>query len=99
MKAFIQYGWADSIVDPDNVSVTSDESYGTPKTDNCMDIKDFYKSPDQIVTYFVTRQVRDSSICGDFKVINRSAMNLFHCGHLQQVELSNTNNTLWLQAY
>ena len=107
VKAFIQYGWADNIVDPDNVSVTNDESYGAPKTDNWMDIKEFYKSPDdvprftnaQIVTYFVTRQVCDSRLCGDFKAINRSAINLFRCGHLQQVEVLNTNDTLWLQAY
>ena len=107
VKAFIQYGLADSIVDPDNVSVTNDESYGAPKTDNWMDIKEFYKSPDdvprftnaQIVTYFVTRQVCDSRLCGDFKAINRSAINLFRCGYLQQVEVLNTNDTLWLQAY
>ena len=61
------------------MSVTSDKSYGAPKTDTWMDIKEFYKSPDdvprftnaQIVTYFVTRQVSDSRLCGDFKAINR----------------------------
>ena len=26
-------------------------------------------------------------------------MNLFRCGHLQQVEALNTNDTMWLQAY
>ena len=104
---YIQYGWADSVVDPDDASTTSDEGFGAPETDNWIDIKEFYKSPDdvprftnaQIVTYFVTRQVCDSRLCGDFKAINRSAMNLFRCGHLQQVELLNTSDTLWLQAY
>ena len=32
VKAYIQYGWADTLVDPDNVSATSDESYGAPDT-------------------------------------------------------------------
>ena len=85
VKAFIQYGWADSIVDPDNVSVTNDESYGAPKTDNWMDIKEFYKSPDdvprftnaQIVTYFVTRQVCDSRLYGNFKAINNEPFSLW----------------------
>jgi len=30
----------------------------------------------QIVSYFVTRQVSDTRLCGDFKAINKSAMNL-----------------------
>ena len=107
VKAYIQYGWADTLVDPDNVSATSDESYGAPDTSDWVDIKQFYTSPDtvpnftnaQIVSYFVTRQVCDTCLCGDFKAINKSAMNLFHCGHLQQVEVFNTHDTLWLRAY
>ena len=51
-----------------------------------------------LATYFVTWQVCDSHLCGDFKAINRSAMDLFRCGHLQQVEVLNTSDTLWLQA-
>ena len=93
-------------MDPD-ASTTSDEGYGAPETDDWMDIKEFYKSPDdvprftnaQIVSYFVIRQVCNLHLCGDFKAISRSAMNLFRCGHLQQVEVLNTSDTLWLQAY
>ena len=94
-------------MDPDDASTTSDEGYGAPETDDWMDIKEFYKSPDdvprftnaQIVSYFVIQQVCDSRLCGDFKAINRSAMNLFRCGHLQQVEVLNISDTLRLQAY
>ena len=57
VKAFIQYGWADSIVDPDNVSVTNDESYGAPKTDNWMDTKEFYKSPDDVPRFTMLRSL------------------------------------------
>ena len=31
VKAFIQYGWADGVVDPDDVSTTSDEGMGHQK--------------------------------------------------------------------
>ena len=73
----------------------------------CTYIKEFYKSHDgvprftnaQIVSYFVTQQVCDSHLCGNFKAINTSAMNLYHRGHLQQEEVFNTSETLWLHAY
>ena len=47
VKVFIQYGWADRLVDPD-ASTTSDEGYGASETDDWMDIKEFYKSPDDL---------------------------------------------------
>ena len=48
----------------------------------------------QIVSYFVTWQAYDTRLCGDFKAINKSAtcVNLFRCGHLQQVEVYNTHD-------
>ena len=44
------------------------------------------------------RKVCDGSSCTDFKSINQSAIDLFHCGHLQQVEIAESNATLWIQA-
>lgn len=107
MRAYIQYGWADALVDPDKACATSDDGYGAPETDDWVDIKQYYTSSDivpsftnaQIVSYFVTRQVCDTRLCSDFKGINKSAMNLFRCGNLQQVEVYNTNERLWLRAY
>jgi len=107
VKAYIQYGWADTLVDPDNTSVNNDEGYGAPESDEFVDIKQFYTCPDtvpnftnaQIVSCFVTQQVCDTCLCGDFKAINKSAMYLFRCGHLQQVEIYNSQDRLWLQAY
>ena len=61
VKAFIQYGWADSVVDPDDVSTTSDEGYGAPETDDWMDIKEFYKSPDD-VPRFTNVQIVSSEV-------------------------------------
>ena len=37
----------------------------------------------QIVSYFVNRFVCDGLPAGDFKGINKSAENLFICGHIQ----------------
>ena len=38
-----------------------------------------------IVTYFVTRTVCDSLPATDLKSINKSAENLFRCGHVQEI--------------
>ena len=66
----------------------------------------YYKSPSNIprftnahiVTYFVMRKVCNGSSCTDFKSINQPAIDLFHCGHLQQVEIAESNATLWIRA-
>jgi len=71
-------------VDPDNISATRDEGYGAPECNDFVNIKKFYTSPDmvpnftnaQIVSYFVTPQVCDTRLCGDFKAIHKSVMNL-----------------------
>ena len=74
--AYIQYGWADTLVDPENTSVNSNEGYGAPECSDFVDIKQFLTDPDiipnftnvQIVSYFVTRQVCDTCLCGDIHV-------------------------------
>jgi len=91
-------------VDPDNFCATGDEGYGAPETDDWVNIK---QSPDtvpsftnaQIVSYFVPQQGCDTCLCRDFKGINKSPVNLFHCGHFQQAKVYNTHDRLWLQAY
>lgn len=47
----------------------------------------------QIVAYFVTRTVDDALPAGDFKSINKSASNLYHCGHVQNIEVCNESST------
>ena len=41
----------------------------------------------------------DSQSCSDFKAINQSAVNLFQCGHLQQVKVLKLSERLWIQAH
>ena len=90
----------------------TDTSTSNPPNDNTTfsqdlswnNIKTYYKAPYEIpkftnahiVTYFVMRKVCDGSSCTDFKSINQSAIDLFHCGHLQQVEIAEANGTLWI---
>ena len=69
-------------------------------------IKLAYKSPvdvpqfnnAQIVSYFVTRTVSDGLQAGDFKSVNQSAVNLFRCGHVQQIEVSSLESKLFVRA-
>ena len=65
-----------------------------------------YKSPysvprftnAKIVTYFVTRTVSDGLKSSNFKAINQSAMNLFLCGHVQEIQASQNKEALFLKA-
>jgi len=101
VRAYIQYGWADTLADPDNTSVNNNEGYGAPESDELMTsnssilvqtVPNFTNV--QIFSYFITRKVCNTHLCGDFKVINKSAMNLFRCSHLQQVEVCNSHDKI-----
>jgi len=35
------YGWADTLVDPENVCAIGDEGYGAPENDDWIDIKQY----------------------------------------------------------
>ena len=52
----------------------------------------------QIVEYFVTRTVSDGRLSADFKSINKSALNLFCCGHVQNIEISSDETNLHMRA-
>ena len=51
-----------------------------------------------IVTYFVTRTVKDLLPAGDFKSINKSTENLFRCGHVQNIESTAVDNILYFKS-
>ena len=52
----------------------------------------------QIVSYFVNRSVCDGLPAGDFKAINKSAENLFICGHIQNIQVCLTDDHLLMKA-
>ena len=51
-----------------------------------------------IISYFVTRRVKDSLPAGDFKSVNTSAENLFRCGHVQSIQLVAVNDILCVKS-
>ena len=51
-----------------------------------------------IVTYFITRSVTDGKAAGDLKSINKSAENLFTCGHIQSIQVYLSESYLYLKA-
>ena len=48
--------------------------------------------------YFVTRTVSDGLKSSNFKPINQSAMNLYLCGHVQEIQASQNKEALFLKA-
>ena len=54
-------------------------------------------SNSQIITYFVTRTSTDSLPVNDLKAINKSAQNLFKCGHVQDIKVANDKH-LYIQS-
>ena len=114
VRAYIDSGWAGTLINPDGTTTGTDTSSSNPTNDDAIfwqdlsrkNIKTYYKSPSNvprftnahIVTNFVMRKVCDGSSCTDFKSINQSAIDLSHCGHLQQVEIAESNATLWIRA-
>ena len=41
----------------------------------------------QIINYFVVRTAVDGTSASDMKAINSSALNLFKCGHVQNIQI------------
>ena len=92
--------------------VTQDQSLSTAgepgdvvwPADGWCDIKQAWKSPQEvpcftnghIVQYFVTRTVHDGLPAPDFKSINQSALYLYHCGHVQNIEVC-TSGRVWIR--
>ena len=83
--------------------VTQDQSLSTAgepgdvvwPADGWCDIRQAWKYPQEvpcftnglIVQYFVTCTVHDGLPASDFKSINQSALHLYRCGHVQNIEV------------
>ena len=61
-------------------------------------LENFNFSSGHIVSYFVNHSVCDGLPAGDFKAINKSAENLFMCGHVQNIQVCATDNNLFIKA-
>ena len=108
VKAYIAYGWADNIVDPDgNAAKTSAQTTCNLQVpDAWKDLKNVFKQSSQVphftnanvITYFVARTAADGLEARDFKSMNSSAMHLFQCGHVQQIQVAFSQERLFLSA-
>ena len=98
VKAYIENGWADRVVNPDLSEGSSSsresgqfDSTILPPTQGWESIESAYQSMDDVpkfslsnvISYFVMRTASDGKAANDFKSINQSAENLFRCGHVQ----------------
>ena len=51
-----------------------------------------------VINYFVVRTASDGKAANDFKSINKSAENLFHCGHVQALLITCKDEYWWVKA-
>ena len=106
VRAYIDNDWADNVVNPDNNTVAQSSGVVDVQLPAVwQNIKVAYKSQavpqfgnGQIVEYFVTRTVKDGCPAADFKSMNKSAINLFRCGHVQNIEVSADESRLFMRA-
>ena len=84
---------------PAAISVSTDLSF----TGAWTNIKQAYSKPAQVpsfnhghmISYFVSRTATDGLPAGDIKSINKAAKHLYDCGHVQNVEVGNTNAAIF----
>ena len=92
-------------VEPPSLSVAGNVSSHIPE-DGFENVTKAYSSPadvpqfniGHIVTYFVNRTVCDGLPTADLKSVNKSAENLFRCGHVQEIKICSTNKFFFLRA-
>ena len=89
VKAYIVYGSEDNALDA-SLSCSSKPGDKVAFPENgweeiCKAAVSLEFGMSQIVAYFVTRSVTDGKVAGDLKSINKSAQNLFVCGHIQNI--------------
>ena len=102
MKAYIKYSWDKNIINPhgdsgqsssssnehnaiSEVDVPSDGWKSVMEAFSVTDIPQFNNG--QILTYFVIRSVIDGLPLEDFNSVSSSAVYLFKCGHVQNIEV------------
>ena len=106
MKAFIKFGIKDHVivkeVDISNQANVMEMSFPDTGwedfTKASFILENFHFSLGHIVSYFVNCFVCDGLPAGDFKDINKSAENLFVCGHVQNIQVCATDNNVFIKA-
>ena len=82
------------------------DSTVSPPTEGWKTIQSAFQSSDDVpkfslsnvINYFVVRTASDGKAANDFKSINKSAENLFHCGHVQALLVTSKDEYWWVKA-
>ena len=105
--AYIRNGWASNLINPDAIPTpAANEIQSLHPTDGWKSIRNAFTSPSEvldfstgnIITYFVTRTTADGLAVSDFNSVNKSAENLFLCGHVHDIELNTDGDILCVRA-
>ena len=102
MKSYISNGWVSKTLINPNANNTSFDSLRSVEINyngNWVSIRHAYSCPEQLpafnhghmISYFVSRTVANGLPAGDEKSINKSARYLYHCGHIQSMEVEKTS--------
>jgi len=93
--------------DADNLpSVDSSTSSQIIYNGDWVSIRCAYSCPEKLpmfnhghmIAYFVSRTVADGLPAGDEKSIYKSVRNLYHCGHIQSMEVGYTDDPMYLRS-
>ena len=101
VQAFIANGWANRVVDPDKYAQCSSgraeplSILNVPQNLDWKKLQEGFTRTDanemisftnaNIINYFVVRTAVDGKPSSDVKAINSSALNMFRCGHVQDI--------------
>ena len=96
MKAYIRNGWENNVINPDyyhddntvsNMLMLKDDSWNELKeVFSGKDPEDVFTFTNaQMISYFTVRMATDGNPASDVKAMNKSALSLFQCGHIQDI--------------
>ena len=112
VQAFIANGWANEVVDPDNniqlgsVRAEPLSTLNVPQDLNWEKLQEAFTRDDHemisftnanIINYFLVRTAVDGMPSSDVKAINSSAVNMFRCGHVQDIMIGYDRH-IYIQA-
>ena len=111
MNSYIKNGWAAKVINPDIPSASTshtsiDNNNEEPFTGQWLSIQTAFSQADKaftftyghMITYFVSRNVVDGMAAGDFKSINTAANNLFEGGHVQNIEIGESEHYIHIKS-
>ena len=96
VKAYIRNGWENNVINPDYHHDDSTLSNMLMlKDDSWKELKEVFSGKDQedmftfmnaqMISYFVVRMATDGNPASDLKAMNKFALSLIQCGHIQDI--------------